>query len=131
MNETANTSNTKRRAVSFMAFAVATIFGFGVWAASPYLGGRREPWDADFPFYSVTLIVAGVIVGFLLPRKVWICFLGVWLGQIFALAVLPGGESGWFLLGVVTTAIGTLVSLIGWIIGSFIRSHLKNSFAVK
>jgi hypothetical protein len=120
-----NASDTRLRAVSFIAFAVAVIFGFGVWAASPYVVGRREPWDANFPFYSVILIVTGLIVGWLLPRKIWLCFLGVWLGQVFALAVLPGGQSGWLLLGIITTGLGSLISLIGWLIGSFIASQMK------
>lgn len=115
--------------INYIAFAAAVISGFGVWASSPYITGRGEPWDADFPFYSIVLVVAGIIVGFLSPRKIWICFLGVWLGQLCALAILPlPGGDGWFLLGAITTGIGTLASLVGWGIGAFAGSKSKAHF---
>ncbi len=48
------------RSVSrFLGVFVGTVvLAFGTWAASPMVTGHPEPWDAEYPFYSV-LFLAG------------------------------------------------------------------------
>jgi hypothetical protein len=110
-----------------MQFAHAVLagaaLGFGLWLVSPYVAGRVEPWDASFPFYGPVMLVGGALAGGRVPRHAVAFFLGVWLGQVFALAVLPGHDRTWILLGVVTTAVGGMAGVAGYLVGSFLRSR--------
>jgi hypothetical protein len=65
-----------------LAFATAALTCALVWAASPWLTGRREPWDADFPFYISGLMIAGAVAGTLTPRPIWALYLGAIVGQL-------------------------------------------------
>ncbi len=70
----------KNRAV--FAFMVAAVTSALVWAASPWLTGQREPWDAEFPFYLIALLVAGAVAGALAPKPLWAHYLGSFIGQL-------------------------------------------------
>ena len=70
----------KNRAV--LTFMVAAVTSGLVWVASPWLTGQREPWDADFPFYFVALLVAGAFSGALAPKPLWAHYLGSFIGQL-------------------------------------------------
>jgi hypothetical protein len=103
----------QRRSLGRFAVIVgAAALGFGIWAASPALTGHAEPWDAQHPYYSLASLIGGGFLGFL-SRAVVRCYVGAWLGQVIALAVLPGLDRGWILLGVMTTAVGSLLILLG------------------
>ncbi len=65
-----------------LAFMVAAVTSALVWAASPWLTGQREPWDAEFPFYIVALLVAGAVAGALAPKPLWAHYLGSFIGQL-------------------------------------------------
>lgn len=88
--------------------------GFALWALSPLLLERREPWDADAPAYTLTLLLGGAAVGWWAPGRPHWFYLGLWLGQILAVALLPGGDPAWLPLAVATTAIGSAIGLIGY-----------------
>lgn len=99
------------------AFVLAFAWGFLIWALSPLLVGTREPWDAAWPYYTATMVAGGLAGGWFLPRCWLQALLGLWLGQVLAIAVLPGGDLAWLPLGVVTTAIGALIGFIPYLIG--------------
>lgn len=69
--------------------ALAAACLFGIWAASPALVGRAEPWDADWPYYSVCSLILGLSVGLAFRRRLLSAYLGAWSGQ-----VLPSDSRG-------------------------------------
>lgn len=82
------------------AFAIAAVTSALIWAASPWLTGQREPWDADFPFYPAALLLAGAIAGGLAPKPLWAHYAGAVTGQLgYELIFLKIGAL--FLLGTV------------------------------
>ncbi len=99
--------------------------GFGIWAASPALTGQAEPWDADFPYYLTTSVIGGAALGLLFPRHLLRSYFGAWSGQFLAFAVLPDLDRDWLPLSVVTTAIGSLLILLGAAIGRLPRQARK------
>jgi hypothetical protein len=105
------------------AFQWGLALGFAVWAASPFLTGRREPWDARGPYYSFALLAGTGLIGYREPRRINLVFLGVWLGQVIAIAVLPGLARDSIMVGVVTTAIGSVLALAGAAAGGWLRAQ--------
>ena len=101
--------------------------GFGLWLVSPFVAGCVEPWDASFPFYVPVMLAGGALVGSLLPRRAIAFVLGVWLGQVLALAVLPGHQRSWIVLGAVTSAIGSIVSLPSYVAAAHFRKRRSAS----
>lgn len=104
-----------------MAALLSALGLFGVWAASPALVGRAEPWDAEWPFYLLASLGLGAGEGLAFPHRYAAAFLGGWGGQMLALLVLPGHDRAWFAVGAVSSAIGTLVFVAGVAIGSVCR----------
>lgn len=108
----------------YLGSTLAWLSGFLLWALSPMIIHRREPWDAEWPFYLVVIVIAGAVAGLFgtnrLQTVAW-----VWAGQVTALATVVGRE--WFPLGVITTGIGSSLSLLGWAAVSVIRRLLKLS----
>lgn len=101
--------------------AVSAALGFAIWALSPVLTGAAEPWDASGPYYLAASLAGGGALGLLLPRYSLRSYLGAWCGQVVALAVLPDLDRGWLLLGVFTTAIGSICFLLGHVAGRILR----------
>ena len=102
------------------AFVYAFLLGFLLWALSPWLFGVREPWDTDTYVYTVVLVSGGVVLAQLSRRPFLTGYLGVWLGQLAAV-LLPWQDATWFLIGLVTTALGSLVFLAGAVLGWVFR----------
>lgn len=74
------------------AFAVSAVLAALIWALSPALTGRTEPWDSDGPYYALALLLAGAVAGALVPRALWAHYLGAVAGQMgFLLLFLPVG----------------------------------------
>jgi hypothetical protein len=65
-----------------LAFATAALTSALVWAASVPFTGRREPWDAESPFYLFGLMLAGAVSGALTPKPLWALYLGAIAGQL-------------------------------------------------
>ena len=42
-----------------IALVVSAALSAAVWALSIPLTGKAEPWDAEFPYYFVALVLAG------------------------------------------------------------------------
>lgn len=74
------TSSTARRAG--LAFLVAVAASAAIWALSPLIAGRAEPWDVEGPYYLIALFLAGLISGGLAPRPLWAQYLGAIAGQV-------------------------------------------------
>jgi len=109
-----------RSRVACLAGAFA--FGFGMWASSQWLVGTREPWDVDVPFYYTGLMLfGGAALGAAFPRHSAAAFGGIWAGQLIATLVLPGHDRTWAYLGVITTGVGSLIGLGGYLAGSLLR----------
>ena len=67
---------------------LAATLGASIWALSPMMTGKAEPWDSAGPYYWVALFIAGLIVGLIEPEKFLTTSLWVVAGQ--ALAILGG-----------------------------------------
>lgn len=61
---------------------VAAVLGAAIRALSPWLGGRREPWDAQGDCYPVALAIAGLASGLVSPRPLRAHYAGNVLGQL-------------------------------------------------
>ena len=103
-----------------ISLCVASGLGAIIWAISPFVTGEIEPWDADSPYYIVSLILAGTIVGGLIPKHLWTVFLGVVVGQIiYMLIFIPSGPL--LLIGIVFLVGYGLLSLIAAIFAARFR----------
>ena len=88
------------RRQALVAFLAAGVLGAAIWAMSPLLTGRTEPWDASGPFYVCALAIAGALSGFIFPKHLWVTYLGAIAGQLaYELAFLQPGPL--LVLGVV------------------------------
>ena len=113
----------KNRAV--LAFMVAAVTSALVWAASPWLTGQREPWDAEFPFYFLALLVAGAVAGALAPKPLWAHYLGSFIGQLSYEAIfLKLGPL--FVLGAMFLLGYCLVFVAAASLMGYIRLRFKN-----
>lgn len=111
-------------ACAVTAFAV----GFGLWASAPILVGVREPWDAELPFYySGLMLLGGSALGASFQGRVGSAFLGIWVGQAVAFLVLPGHDRTWAWLGVMTTGLGSLLGVGGFLAGWLLRSSVSRA----
>ena len=110
-----------------MVGTLAVALGAAVWLASPLVTGRHEPWDAHSPYYVVALTGAGLLTGWLEPRRFWRWSAAIYAGQclaVFAQVLLWGADLGLFIpLGMIVLAIFTGLSLIGGLIGSALRGR--------
>lgn len=108
---------------AMLACMVGVFAGFAVWASSLNLTGEVEPWDSEF--YLVTLIL-GISLGALVTRDpAWTAIwygIGLWVGQVLAIAFVPHiAIQGWFNLGVITTGIGSVQGIVGVYLAWFSR----------
>jgi hypothetical protein len=107
-----------------IAFLFSLVLGAAIWALSKLFTGYVEPWDSGSPYYFIALFVAGALVGWIFPGRVWICFFGLTLGQlIFIVVFLPLGPM--LMLGVLFLVSFGLLSLSGAALASSLRRRLK------
>jgi len=109
-----------------LAFTVAALTSALVWVASPWLTGQREPWDAEFPFYFVALLVSGAVAGGLAPKPLWAHYLGSFIGQLsYEAIILKIGPL--FVLGAMFLLGYCLVSVAAASFTGYIRLRFKNA----
>ncbi len=108
-----------------ISLSFAAGLGAVIWAVSPIATGSAEPWDAESPYYFVSLFVAGAIVGLLCPRNIWSAFFGIVVGQlVYLLVFLPSGPL--LPLGVLFLLGYGLLSLLGAALASRFRRSPEN-----
>ena len=104
---------------------LATGLGAAIWVASPFVTGRREPWDAHSPYYILALAGAGFVTGWLEPSRAWRWALAIYAGQclaVIALTSVRGDDLRLFVpLGMIALAMYTLLSLAGAAAGGMLR----------
>jgi hypothetical protein len=94
------------------SFVVSAIFGFSIWGFSQSVTGEVEPWDADVKYYILSLFGVGIITGAVIPKNVWLVYLGVVFGQLLYMIIFIG--SGPLLpLGVIVLCGYALISFAG------------------
>ncbi len=109
------------RTITIQATSSALV-GALIWAISPWITGRAEPWDADSPYYLVALLTGGMVLGFTWPKNLWIVFLGIWLGQLAYMALfLPLGPL--VVLGVGFSGGFSLVTFAGAALSAAVRKR--------
>lgn len=65
-----------------VSFALAAASGATVWALSPALTGRKEPWDASLLTYLLSMLAGGCVLAAICPRFFFVPVAGIYLGQI-------------------------------------------------
>ncbi|MCZ4128772.1 hypothetical protein [Stutzerimonas balearica] len=104
------------------ALLIASLAGVLIWALSPWASGQAEPWDGDGLYYSGALFTAGVLSGFIVPRPLWVQYLGVIVGQVlYLLLFLPIGPL--LAVGLVFLLLWSLLFLAGAYTGA--RLHTR------
>lgn len=107
-----------------VTIAVSALAAGLVWASSPWLVGRLEPWDADGHFYALALLVAGSVAGLLSPRPLWAHYVGAVVGQL-AYEALFLRVGPLFVLGVVFLLGYSLVFLLAAGVAANLRARLS------
>ena len=105
-------------------FAVSAVFGAAIWVLSSIVTGSAEPWDADSPYYFISLFAGGALLGWLYPRNIWTVFLGIMFGQlVYFLVFLPSGPL--LPLGIIFLFGFGVLSLAGAALASRIKRRLE------
>ena len=130
------TSAANGRVRLLIGLGMSALVGFGVWALSPVMTGQVEPWDGPGSYYAIALSIGGLCVGCLAPdvpssrmphgARAALAFAGVWLGQLTAGLVFIGGPLlGIFIIGSISTGVGSVLFLPGFAVGSLIRGMVS------
>jgi hypothetical protein len=110
----------------FGAFAL----GILLWVTSEPVIGHTEPWDSAAPYYSAVMMFGGIVLGVGWSHyraKMW-GYLGAWLGQFLG-ALLVTGDRSWWLLGLVSTGVGSLWIPFGMWVGGALREKIGRHIA--
>jgi hypothetical protein len=98
------------------AFILGLILGAAIWLLSPFITGRREPWDAEGNYYAGALLAAGALAGIIVPAYWGTTVLGIFVGQVLVLlgGVLADPSSGGLWpLGVLLLGAYSVLALLG------------------
>ena len=75
-------------------FFLSAAGGAAIWALSPAIVGKPEPWDAESLYYVLALLAVGLLLGVVRPRRFWIHYPGVLFGQLIY-RYAPGRAKRW------------------------------------
>ena len=105
-----------------VAALVPFVGGVLIWALSPSITGRVEPWDAGGPYYWASLAVVGFVSGLAAPAKSNQVPLWVVAGQSAVIlfgVFFHGRDIGLFFpMGLIVLFACSLLSLGGALIGA-------------
>lgn len=89
------------RAILWRAIAA----GAALWALSPLIAGRREPWDSPVPYYWISLIALGAGFAWYARRRTAMkpIMLGLYIGQL-AWGLIALGVGNLLPLGLIALA---------------------------
>jgi len=95
----------------------AAAAGALLWALSPLIAGRREPWDAPVPYYWLGLIAVGAGLAWYSQRRSALraILAGLWLGQV---------AWGLFALGVGNLLPIGLIALAVYLVPSYVAARI-------
>jgi len=117
-----NVSDLKPRAW-ILTLLVSALTAGVVWALSPLISGRAEPWDATNHYYPIALAVAGALSGALTSRVRWAYFLGCIVGQLlFEVIFLKTGPL--VVVGVIFMALYGVVFVAAALLASYLRGRI-------
>jgi hypothetical protein len=113
----------KKSAMIRVAVSVCFSLGVIIWAAAPYVTGKRESLDPSSLYCPVSLFFAGFIGGAWVPPRFWLSALAVAAGHIFAFlwwSFWTDDRLGplWPLGLIIGTLVWTLLSLFGAALGA-------------
>jgi len=112
--------------VIYISLIASAVSGALIWALSPVITGAIEPWDAESPYYFVSLFIAGFLVGLFRPGNSWTVFTGIVTGQLIYMTVfLEAGPL--MVLGVIFLLGYGLLSVLGALLASRLRGVAKNT----
>lgn len=99
---------------------LAAVAGATIWALSPMVVERVEPWDAESFYYVFALLAVGFALGVFRPHRIWRHYVGVFVGQlVYMLVFLPFGAL--IVLGVAFLALYSLLAFAGAAVGAAAR----------
>lgn len=101
-------------------FIFSFIAGMFIWALSPEIARHTEPWDSETLYYPLALLLAGLISGYLWPRKFRMHYLGIVSGQLAYMLIFISLDP-LMIVGVGFLAVYSLLSLAGVMGGVRIR----------
>ena len=105
-------------------FLIGFSLGAAIWLLSPMVTGRREPWDAEGPYYVGTLFGAGIFGGLAIPTHWGSSTLGVFAGQasvLLAGVLAEPASGGLWPLGLVFLGFYSVLALFGTGVGATLR----------
>ena len=98
--------------------------GATIWATSPMVIGRAEPWDGGGPYYFFCLFMAGIVVGVLFYRRsigvLFIGVIGIILGQLLYMLFFLSAGSPFLMLGVIFLLGYGVFSIPGIVLASLV-----------
>lgn len=105
----------KRKALRLLAIGI--LCGAAIWFFSPWITGRREPWDADLPIWPFSWLLVALLGGLIGNLRGILLPLGYGLGQMLATIRSLSGEFGllgWmFIAGFTALALAGTLAMIG------------------
>lgn len=130
----ANPSNKPKSALDrwepATAFALAALIGAVLWAASPWVTGQKEPWDAQGGYYFLGLLVGGFVGAVLRPVSPVVTAAGLVVGQFVAI-IATGGAGPLIVFGLLFLSAYGLLGLVGAWLGCRLRApHDDKPFGI-
>jgi hypothetical protein len=109
-------------------FVVGFLLGLAIWLVPATFLGQSEPWDGNGPWYSLALLLGGLLLGYLGSAHSFAAVAGIFAGQLVVLLgrVISSPEnSELWLVGVVFLAGYTFVATgLGAVLGTVLRRRL-------
>ena len=98
-------------------FLLAALAGMGLWFATSYISGSREPWDARIYWnaaYPLAIVLSGIF-GFYFPLRPWRWAVTLFISQFPAMVIRNGEIGNLWSLGLMLFAV---LSIPGIVVGS-------------
>ncbi len=108
-------------------FVLSVMIGILIWVLSPNFTGEAEPWDSQSGYYPLSLLLSGILIGFLGQRKPWLWPIGICLGQSLYVTIFFDQGTGvnfFFPIGMIFMLKYGLNAFIGSLVGSGIGKFL-------
>jgi hypothetical protein len=112
---------------------LSTMIGILIWVLSPSFTGEAEPWDSANGYYPLSLLLSGILIGFLGKGKPWLWPIGIYLGQLLYCTVKAiffsrgTGVNFFFPIGMIFMLKYCIIAFIGSLVGTGIGKCLAKS----